>query len=55
MKELPIDATEFKRNSEGVKRRQTVIDNQTGMAIACGKPTTDYINEHHLGKMYKSD
>jgi hypothetical protein len=55
MKELPIDATQFKRNPKAVKRRQTVIENQTGMAIACGKPTTDYIHEHHLENMYKSD
>ena len=53
MKELPIDATEFKQNPEGVKRRQTVIDNQTGLVIACGQETTDYIHEHHLEDIYK--
>ena len=55
MRELPIDVTKFKQNAEGVKRRQTVIDNKTGMAIACGKATTDYIHEHQLESKYKSD
>jgi hypothetical protein len=53
MKELSIDPEEFKRNADEVKRRQTIIDNQTGLVIACERATTDYIHEHHLEFLYK--
>jgi len=56
MKELPIDVDEFKRNPDGVKRRQIIINNQTGLVIESGKATTDYIRQHHLAeKLYKID
>lgn len=55
MKEIPIDASEFKRNPKGVKKRQTIIDNMTGLVIAGGAATTEYIYKNNLEALYKSD
>ncbi len=53
MKEIPIDPTDFKRNSDNVGRRKTIIENRTGLIIASGKATTDFIHEYNLEKIYK--